>query len=473
MANLLTDRWYPLRYHIGQSECYRSEARFNINHSGRRSGKTELLGKRKVVRLALKGDPKYPDWRCFVGAPVRHQAKKIYWSDFKKLIPSRFLLGKPNESELILRLINGSEIHIVGMDRPERVEGHPWNHGLLDEIANMKDRTWPEHVRPALADRKGSCDFIGVPEGRGAFYDLTENAKQHIRDMEKKGRKPLWKVWHWHSDEILDPEEIEFAKMDMDELVYLQEFGGEFVSFTGKVYYAFNENIHVGNYSKFYNPNKPLVLCFDFNVAPGIAVICQEIGSDVFDVPLGQTVTVALGEVYIPRNSNTVIVCNKIVQDWNEHKGLVLCYGDSTGGASGTAKVKGNDWDLIKQTLYPVFSDRIYFNVPLKNPRERQRVNAVNSRLKSATGNVRMLIDGSCKYLIKDLEGVRVLEGSAGEIDKKRDPKLTHLSDALGYYVHKEFPIASFYSREDIQAMMKSLKNKDPKSVLGKNRKAA
>ena len=453
---MLTPRWEKLRYHKQQSDCYRSPARFNINHSGRRSGKTELLGKRKVIQLAMRGDPRYPDWRAFVGAPVRHQAKKIYWNDLKKMTPPKLMIGKPNESDLIIRMYNASggisEVHTLGMDRPERVEGQPWNHGLLDEIANMKEKTWPEHVRPALSDRKGTCDFIGVPEGRGFFYEMTEKAKE---DFRKKGEKSKWRVWHWHSEEILDEDEIEAAKEDMDELVYLQEYGGEFIAFTGRIYYPYDESIHVGRYKQFYNPAKPLVLCFDFNVAPGTCAVIQEFGADIFDVPVGQTVTTIIGEVYIPRSSNTVMVCNKIIEDWKDHKGLILCYGDATGGADGTAKIKGNDWDLIKGSLIRQFGSRVFVNVPKKNPRERQRVNAVNSRLRSYTGNVRLLIDGDCKYIRKDFEGVRVLEGSAGEIDKKSDSMLTHLTDSIGYYIHKEYPIAGYYSREDIVEMMK------------------
>jgi hypothetical protein len=31
----------------------------------------------------------------------------------------------PSESNLIIYLINGSEIHVLGMDKPERIEGTP------------------------------------------------------------------------------------------------------------------------------------------------------------------------------------------------------------------------------------------------------------------------------------------------------------------------------------------------------------
>jgi hypothetical protein len=33
------------------------------------------------------------------------------------------------------------------------------------------------------------------------------------------------------------------------------------------------------------------------------------------------------------------------------------------------------------------------------------------------------------------------LAGGSGELDKKSNPALSHISDALGYYIAKEFPI--------------------------------
>ncbi len=102
----------------------------------------------------------------------------------------------------------------------------------------------------------------------------------------------------------------------------------------------------------------------------------------------------------------------------------------------------GSDWDLIKATLRPHFGDRLYFKVPSANPPERSRVNAMNSRLSSATGEIRLMVaQGRCPRLVKDLEGVTTLKGGSGEIDKKANKELTHISDALGYYVVCEFPI--------------------------------
>jgi hypothetical protein len=124
------------------------------------------------------------------------------------------------------------------------------------------------------------------------------------------------------------------------------------------------------------------------------------------------------------------------------HKGVVYCHGDATGGAQGSARVQGSDWQLVRAELSPVFGRNLNFRFPQANPKERVRINAVNSRLRAADGTIRMMIDPvRCPNVVKDFEGVRLLEGGSGEIDKKIDPHLSHLSDSIGYYISKEFPL--------------------------------
>jgi hypothetical protein len=48
------------------------------------------------------------------------------------------------------------------------------------------------------------------------------------------------------------------------------------------------------------------------------------------------------------------------------------------------------------------------------------------------------------EFYALDLEGVQLLKGGSGELDKKTDPMLSHISDGLGYMVAREFPIAQF-----------------------------
>jgi hypothetical protein len=440
---LTRKRWYPLRYHPTQAALWASTSRFNVVPAGRRSGKTEICGKRKLVLKAMKGS-NYPDCRVFAAAPTRDQAKRIYWSDLKKMVPKNFIYGAPSESHLFIPLINGSEIHVLGMDKPERIEGTPWDHGCLDEIGNMKAQTWREHVRPALADRKGSCDFIGVPEGRNHYYDLAKDAQ-----ADDSG---TWGYYHWFSADILDAEEIAQAKRDLDELTYKQEFEGSFVMFAGMAYYNFSDNRNVGRWLKDYDPQRPLVFALDFNESPGVATVIQEMKRFYrHQTPLvGRTTTAVIGEVFIPRNSNTIRVCKKLIHDWGKHKGEVYIYGDSTGGAGGSAKVEGSDWDLVKKVLTPHFGARLHWKVPNANPRERVRVNSMNSRLFNMYNETYLGVDASCTNTIKDFEGVRVIEGGTGEIDKKRDQMLTHLTDSVGYYIHREYPVVKYVPSGEI-----------------------
>lgn len=431
-------RLYPLRHHDRQAAWRTSAARFNVVPAGRRSGKTEIA-KRKLVKRAFQGTD-FEDPRFFAAAPTRDQAKAIYWADLKAMIPRALMARAPSETELSLQLITGAEIWVLGMDKPERIEGRPWDGGILDEFANMKAGAWGENVRPALSDRRGWCDLIGVPEGRNHYYDIYKYARSD---------DPDWDAFTWFSSDILPPDEIAAARRQLDELVFQQEYEASFVNFTGRAYYPFTEAQHTA--SLVYNPDAPLILCFDFNVEPGVAAVCQEqtlpgqyerdaAGAALLDKPI--IGTGVIGEVWIPTNSNTPAVCRKLIQDWGDHRGRVVCYGDATGGSRGSAKVDGSDWELITKELRPKFKDRLSFRVKPANPAERARLNAVNSRLKSAVGEVRLMVDpGKAPHVVRDLEGVVLLKGGSGELDKKATPALTHISDGLGYYVEYEFPV--------------------------------
>ena len=432
----LTPRWTELRPHNKQQAYWKSPHRFNVVPAGRRSGKTELA-KRKLVRRALAASTPWPP-RFFAAAPTYNQAKRIYWDDLKALVPSGLLACRPSESELTITLVNDAQIAVVGMDKPERIEGSPWDGGVLDEYGNMKPQAWGENVRPALSDRRGWCDMIGVPEGRNHYYDLHLKARAM---MQEQGAASEWGYFHWFSADILPPEEIAAARRDLDELTFQQEYEGSFINFEGRAYYPFQEATHCAPLA--YDRTQPLALCFDFNVEPGIAVICQEQklpGQFVDGEPVYGTGVI--GEVHIPRNSNTPAVCRKIIADWGEHKGKVRIYGDATGGARGSARVQGSDWDLVRNELRATFGDRADYRVPLANPAERARVNAVNSRLRAGDGAIRLMVDpAKAPNVVRDFEGVRLLAGGSGEIDKKIDDRLTHLSDAVGYYIVKEFPV--------------------------------
>jgi len=82
------------------------------------------------------------------------------------------------------------------------------------------------------------------------------------------------------------------------------------------------------------------------------------------------------------------------------------------------------------------------FCVTASNPPVKDRANCMNARLRNHAGERRLMIDGSCRELIQDLERVHWKCDANGntwaEIDSS-DSQRTHLSDALGYMIAREF----------------------------------
>lgn len=403
------------------------------------SGKSELA-KRHLVSQAI--DWTKPSRRYFAAAPTRDQAKRIYWEDLKALVPKDSMAKAPSETELGISLINGCYIGVVGMDRPERIEGSPWDGGILDEYANMKPQAWTAHVFPALntpGREPGWCWFVGVPEGRNHYYDMWSDVPR----LQAEGHP--WDRFTWHSADIIPAEQIEIMRAQMDERTFRQEMLGSFESYAGLAYYSWTDD-NIAPVAQLYDPDAPLIFCFDFNTRPGVAAVLQERGPRTLAIHPEQAeegCTIAIGEVWIPQHSNTPRVCRALLEDWGTHPGEVHLYGDATGGAKTTVAVQGSDWDLIEQELRPVFGDRMSKRVPRANPAERARVNAVNTRIRATDGKIRFFADPKhASHLIRDFERVEAIEGS-GELLKVPGSDLSHISDSCGYFIHRKYPCVS------------------------------
>ena len=426
---MLPTRWHQLRWHPEQQRLRNSEARWRVVAAGRRSGKTELA-KRKLVEAALD-PPQVPTPTFIAAAPTRDQAKRIWWSDLKDLSPARWV-SQVSESELTIYYKTGSRLMVVGLDRPQRIEGIAIDGAVIDEIDECRASVWTSSLRPALStvDRPGWCWFIGRPKGRRLLYDLWQNA----------GATPDWEAFHWASADVIGKQEVEAARRDLDLRSFQQEYEAAFLSATGLVYYAFDRAKHLR--ATRYDPTLPLVIALDFNVSPGSAVLMQEQMLSPWDQPRGALTqhTVVVGEVHIADDSRTDMVCERINQRFAGHTQEVYLYGDPAGNQRRTS-AQSNDWDIVRQHLrsaFPHVRDRVAKSAPLVVDSS----NSVNARLCNAAGEVRFAIDASsAPQLLLDLEGVAWIEEHATREIDKSDTKRTHWSDALRYYVHERFPI--------------------------------
>jgi len=206
-----------------QKEVWKDTSRFKVVAAGRRCGKSRLAAWMLIVN-ALQADRGH----VFYVAPTQGQARDIMWSLLIEL--AQPVIKTSHINNMQLTLVNGATISLKGADRPDTMRGVSLKFLVLDEYADMKPSVFEEILRPALADQKGSCLFIGTPKGRNHFYDLYVYADKSEDDS--------FEAWHYTSydNETLDNEEINLAKQSMSSFAFRQEFMASFEALGSEIF---------------------------------------------------------------------------------------------------------------------------------------------------------------------------------------------------------------------------------------------
>jgi hypothetical protein len=95
------------------------------------------------------------------------------------------------------------------------------------------------------------------------------------------------------------------------------------------------------------------------------------------------------------------------------------------------------DYSVIREFFRREGYPNVSYKVPRANPLVRDRTTLVNAKLKTAAGERHLVVSRKCSELVKDFEEVSYKADSSG-IDKDKDSRRTHLSDALGYLIWQE-----------------------------------
>ena len=198
-------------------------------------------------------------------------------------------------------------------------------------------------------------------------------------------------------------------------------------------YPAFKASLHVKS-KLAYRRDLPLRLACDFNVDPCVWEVCQIRNANLYVID-----EICQGPTSIPK------MITEFRNRYPDHPGGLHLYGDSM-GLRRTAQTERTDFQIMELHLqgYP---SEIEKKVAPKSPEARARINALNNRLRGYEDVQRIFISEKCVELIKDLQQV-VLRPDGKDIMKvyrANDPYAarTHASDALGYLVHREWPVSS------------------------------
>ena len=401
--------WAKLKYHEKQSKAWRTKARFVALAAGRGSGKTELA-RRRIVRF-LKVKKPWVNPMYFYALPTYKQAKRVAWRPIVDLIPPEWI-DKKNDSSMYIKTIFGSELYVVGMDDPERIEGSQWDGCVVDEACDHKPRSFELSILPALTHRGGWAWRIGVPKrvgiGAASFKTFCHEGAEEF--------------YSWPSSDILAPEDLAYAKSVMDDRDFNEQFDAKWENATGAIFYSFDEDLNVSPVAG-YNSETTIIVGSDFTVDPMCWVLMHQVGQElhVFD------------EIFI-RNTNTQATLTYLYEKYREHKSGWLFIGDATSRARKTSavssdymQINGDERFEPKRVLYP-----------RSNPAVVDRFSCCNAMLRAKNGHRRLLIHPRCKRLITDLTLRAYKENSRIPNDKG---DIGHITDALGYPIYVLNPI--------------------------------
>ena len=415
--------WPQLTYHETQAAYWASQKRFNFLPCGRQSGKTELAMRKLVRYLPVKKD--WPDPRYFYAGPTYQQSKKVAWDRLLSLIPPNWIAGEPSLSELSIKTVFGSELFLVGLDKPQRIEGLILDGGVIDESSDIKPGTFDLSILPTLIWRDGWVDFIGVPKrfGIGAveYRDICKKAA--------RGELPDSAMFAWPSAGIVPEDYLELCGATMDIRDFDEQFNAAWLSVSGEVFHAFDSEYNVR--PCVYDSNLPIIVGSDFNVNPMVWIL-GHLRGDTFE---------AFDEIWV-RNTNTPATMNVLLSRYGNHQGGFQMYGDASARGRHTSAYM-TDYNHIAQDARLKKLGRTMHYIR-SNPPVADRFATMNARICAGNGARHVFIDSHCEHLILDLE-TRGYKPGTREADDSGDTG--HPTDALGYVLHKKFPLSKIISQ--------------------------
>lgn len=187
-----------------------------------------------------------------------------------------------------------------------------------------------------------------------------------------------------------------------------------------------------------YDPFRPLIISWDFNVAPFMSALAIQVD---YDKKILYVLEEILGRPEDKEN-NTPRLADKISRKYLEerHMGGIVMTGDPAGLARSTQTVDGvNNYSIILDHTHPTL--KASKKLLSKQPPQKVRLEFIND-IFAGKSDWDIQIDMRCRRLTEDFIYQRKREDGTKDKTKIKDPKLGikyekygHLSDAFDYAV--------------------------------------
>ena len=355
-----------------------------------------------------------------IGAPTYPMLRDATLVGFTEVLETNDIAYEFNKAESVLTMKDtGSRILFRSVEDFERLRGTNLAWFGLDELTYTSEEAWLRlEGRLRDPDAKVLCGF-GVWTPKGFDWVYRRFLRERVDGYEAILAIPYENI------HILEkvPDFYERLKRSYAEKFFEQEALGAYLNVnSGAVYNSFLRERNVRPLKL--DPTLPLLWALDFNVDPMSSLIVQKEKEEIR----------VLDEIVLSRAS-TQDACEEFHIRFPNHQAGIVIYGDASGATSQTCGT--SDYKAIQAFLIRNGYKHHRFQVPTQNPYVRERVALVNGQLLSQYESVQLFVDPKCKELIQDFEEV-TYKPDSGVIDKERDPKRTHLSDAIGYLVWQE-----------------------------------
>jgi hypothetical protein len=209
---------------------------------------------------------------------------------------------------------------------------------------------------------------------------------------------------------------------------------GEFVNLSGSnAFYGFTD---ANTFDEEYipDPTLPLLVGFDFNYDPQVAVIAQEVPDWIDkegDEPRKRLIV--FDELWL-HNCDTDMKCEQITEKYGDSFTYHI-YPDST-FKNRTAHGVGKSDLILVRNSFKEYNHRLFYHSV--NPRRSDSLNDVNSKICNSEKERFILIHKKCKHIIEDLRKILREEYLNGNY---KDSERGHILDALRYIVSFKYPI--------------------------------
>ena len=473
--NLSKEKFFQMigyRPHEGQVEFHQSPARFKTAVCGRRFGKSKMAG--VEVAYHLLNNPKSRIW---IVGPTYDLAEKEF-REVHEIINNKLRFGEEQPpgyrtaynlktGDMRIEMPWGATVICRTADKPDKLVGESLTGVVMSEAAKHHHETWERFIRPALADRRGWAIFPTTPEGFNWIYDMftrgqptdqlntdqqlnTLNTDQ-LTDQELNNQLTdqfanggvnnqvangsvnnqfaSWQFPSWMNKVVYpggrdDPEIKLIEDTATSQEWFDQEIAAIFTAFSGKIYGAFDNYLHIDPEMQF-DVHKEGYLFFDYGFTNPFACLFAQLDPS--------TDTLNILWEYYERQKPTFehgAQIKQLLTNQGWFSNVVGRFGDPAGADAAAT---------LSQMLGYVHSESSDINTGIEEVRHllvRSIPTEIDDPVWKGEQKPRLFVHPRCKNLIREFNTYKIKTAKRGNEQKEAPLKIDdHAVDALRYGV--------------------------------------